>query len=120
MINYANGDIVGHTGDFNAAKQAVEIVDEYVGKIVKRLLELDAHILITADHGNSEQMIDYETWILKTSHTTFPVELIYVARDSLGRKLLDRGKLSYISPTVLYLLSLEIPKEMTADVLIKD
>lgn len=119
LINYANGDMVGHTGDFNAAKQAVEIVDECVGKIVKRLLELDAHILITADHGNSEQMIDYETGMVKTSHTTFPVELIYVARDSSGRKLLDRGKLSDISPTVLYLLGLEIPKEMTANVLIK-
>ncbi|MCK4297181.1 MAG: alkaline phosphatase family protein, partial [Candidatus Marinimicrobia bacterium] len=120
VINYANCDMVGHTGDFNAAKRAVEIVDECVGKIVKRLLELDAHILITADHGNSEQMVDYETGMVKTSHTTFPVELIYVARDSESKKILDRGKLSDIAPTVLYLLGLEIPKEMTADILIKD
>ena len=120
VINYANCDMVGHTGDFNAAKRAVEIVDECVGKIINRLLELDSHILITADHGNSEQMVDYETGMVKTSHTTFPVELIYVARDSESKKILDRGKLSDIAPTVLYLLGLEIPKEMTADILIKD
>jgi 2,3-bisphosphoglycerate-independent phosphoglycerate mutase len=118
VVNYANGDMVGHTGDFNAAKKAIEIVDENVGKIVNRLLELDARILITADHGNSEQMIDYETGMVKTSHTLFPVELIYVAKDSPGKKLIPRGKLSDIAPTVLKLLGLDIPKEMTADCLL--
>ena len=120
VINYANGDMVGHTGDFEAARQAIEIVDENIGKIVKRLLELDAQILITADHGNSEQMVDYETGMVKTSHTTFPVELIYVANDSSGKKLIERGKLSDIAPTVLNLLGMKIPKEMTADVLLVD
>jgi len=114
-INYANGDMVGHTGNFNAAKKAIEVVDECVGKVVNRLLELDAHILITADHGNAEQMIDYETGMTKTSHSLNPVELIYVAKDSPGRKLLPHGKLADVAPTVLYLLGLEIPKEMTAD-----
>ncbi|MEW5767611.1 MAG: 2,3-bisphosphoglycerate-independent phosphoglycerate mutase [bacterium] len=117
LINYANGDMVGHTGNFDAAKRAIEIVDECVGRLVNRLLELEAHILITADHGNSEQMIDYETGMVKTSHTTFPVEFIYVARDSLDKKLIPRGKLSDIAPTVLNLFLLDIPKEMTANCL---
>jgi 2,3-bisphosphoglycerate-independent phosphoglycerate mutase len=118
-INYANGDMVGHTGDFNAAKKAIEVVDECVGKIVQKLLALDAQILITADHGNSEQMIDYQTGMTKTSHTTFPVECIYVARDAQGKQLLPHGKLADIAPTVLCLLGLDIPKEMTAACLIK-
>ncbi|MFH0990360.1 MAG: 2,3-bisphosphoglycerate-independent phosphoglycerate mutase [bacterium] len=120
VVNYANGDMVGHTGNFDAAKKAIEIVDENVGKIVKRLMELDAHILITADHGNSEQMVDYQTGMTKTSHTLFPVELIYVARDSEGKKLISHGKLSDIAPTVLKLLGLPIPTEMTAEVLLKE
>ncbi len=119
VVNFANGDMVGHTGDFEAARKAIEIVDENVGKVVNRLLELDAHVLITADHGNSEQMIDYETGMVKTSHTTFPVELIYVASDSPGKQLLNGGKLSDIAPTVLKLLGLEIPREMTSDILIR-
>ncbi|MCD6204623.1 MAG: 2,3-bisphosphoglycerate-independent phosphoglycerate mutase [Candidatus Marinimicrobia bacterium] len=119
VINYANGDMVGHTGDFDAARRAIEIVDENVGKVVRRLQELDAYILITADHGNSEQMIDYETGMVKTSHTINPVELIYIADDDRSRKLIQRGKLSDISPTVLNLLGLDIPKEMTAEILFK-
>lgn len=117
-VNFANGDMVGHTGNLDAATRAIEIVDECVGKIVHRLLELDAQILITADHGNSEQMIDYQTGMTKTSHTLNPVELIYVAGDSKGKQLLKRSKLSDIAPTVLYLLGLDIPAEMTAQNLI--
>lgn len=119
-VNYANGDMVGHTGEFDAAKKAIEVVDECVGRVVERLLEIDAHVLITADHGNSEEMIDHITKTVKTSHSLSPVEFIYVAGDSPGRKLLPRGKLSDIAPTVLKLLGLEVPKEMTADVLIVD
>lgn len=119
LVNYANGDMVGHTGNFEAAKRAIEIVDENVGNLVDRLLELDAHILITADHGNSEQMVDYDTNVVKTSHTTFPVELVYVAQDSAGSQLIKGGKLSDIAPTVLQLLGLPKPAAMMADVLIK-
>jgi len=118
VVNYANGDMVGHTGDMDAATQAIEVVDECVGKIVDRLLELDANILITADHGNSEQMIDYQTNMTKTSHTLNPVEMIYVASDSPGMGLITGGKLSDIAPTVLSLLGLDIPEEMTAQNLI--
>jgi 2,3-bisphosphoglycerate-independent phosphoglycerate mutase len=119
LINFPNGDMVGHTGDFEAAKKAIETVDQCIGKIVERLLELNAHIIITSDHGNSEQMRDYETGMTKTSHTTFPVELIYVAKDAREKQLISEGKLADIAPTVLYLLGLEIPKAMTADVLLK-
>ena len=119
-VNYANCDMVGHTGVFEAARRAVEVVDECLGRVVERLLELDAHVLITADHGNAEQMVDYDTGLVKTSHTIFPVECIYAAHDSPGRKLIGRGKLSDISPTALRLLGLDIPQEMTADILLAD
>jgi 2,3-bisphosphoglycerate-independent phosphoglycerate mutase len=117
-VNYANGDMVGHTGDQAAAVTAIEVVDAAVGRLVERLLELDAHILVTADHGNAEQMVDYETGMTKTSHTLSPVECIYIARDAAGTTLRGNGKLADIAPTVLHLLGLEIPKEMTADTLI--
>jgi 2,3-bisphosphoglycerate-independent phosphoglycerate mutase len=120
VLNYPNADMVGHTGDFEAAKKAVEVVDESLGPIIDRLLELDAHILLTADHGNSEQMIDYETDMVKTSHTTFDVEIIYIANDAPSRTLIKGGKLSDLAPTTLKLLGVDIPKEMTADVLIEE
>jgi len=119
VLNYPNADMVGHTGDFNAAKKAVEVVDASLGPVVERLLELDAHILLTADHGNSEQMIDYETGLVKTSHTTFDVELIYIANDASGKKLKSGGKLADLAPTTLKLLGINIPAEMTADVLVE-
>ena len=119
VVNYANGDMVGHTGDFQAAKKAIEVVDECVGNLVRRLLELDAHILITADHGNAEEMVDAATKMVKTSHTLNPVECIYVSNDADSKKIASRGKLSDIAPTALALLGLEIPKEMTANNLIE-
>ncbi|MDD4101017.1 MAG: 2,3-bisphosphoglycerate-independent phosphoglycerate mutase [Kiritimatiellae bacterium] len=118
-VNFANCDMVGHTGDIEAARKAVEIVDECVGRLLPRLFEMDAHVLITADHGNAEQMRDYETGTDKTSHTLNEVECFYVARDSVGVKLAEAGKLSDIAPTVLALLGLPVPKEMTADNLIQ-
>ncbi|MDD2600491.1 MAG: 2,3-bisphosphoglycerate-independent phosphoglycerate mutase [Kiritimatiellae bacterium] len=114
VVNYANCDMVGHTGVFEAARKAVEVVDECIGQLLPRLMELDAHVLITADHGNAEQMKDYQTGMVKTSHTLNPVECIYVANDGVGRKMIPLGKLSDLAPTVLALLGLEIPVEMTA------
>ncbi len=114
VVNYANGDMVGHTGNFDAARRAIEMVDRCLGRVVPRALELNAHVLVAADHGNAEQMVDYETGMIKTSHTLFPVECIYIAKDSPGRKLVARGKLSDLAPTVLSLLGLEVPREMTA------
>ncbi len=115
VVNYANCDMVGHTGDLAAATKAVEIVDECVGKIVERLMELDAHVLITADHGNAEQMKDYTTGMPKTSHTLNKVECIYVAKDADKRTMRAEGKLSDIAVSCLDLLGLEKPAQMTAD-----
>jgi 2,3-bisphosphoglycerate-independent phosphoglycerate mutase len=118
-VNFANPDMVGHTGDFDAAKRAVEVTDECVGAVVERALELDAHVLLTADHGNAEQMIDLETGHVRTAHSDcLPVDLFYIARDSRGRKLIEHGKLGDIALTILYLLGLPAPPEMTADNLI--
>ena len=118
VVNFANGDMVGHTGVMASAVKAIEIVDECVGKVVDRLLELDAEILITADHGNSEQMVDYKTGMTKTSHTLNDVECIYVAKDAPGATLAPSGKLCDIAPTALALLGLDIPAEMTAQNLV--
>ncbi|MBM4148781.1 MAG: 2,3-bisphosphoglycerate-independent phosphoglycerate mutase [Lentisphaerae bacterium] len=118
-VNFANGDMVGHTGNFDAARKAIEVVDDCVGKAVRRLLELDARILITADHGNSEQMVDYDTGMVKTSHTLNPVDCIFVASDARGRRLRRGGKLSDLAPTVLNLLELPVPSEMTAENLLE-
>ena len=118
VINFANGDMVGHTGIFEAAQKAVEVVDECVGRVVTRLLELDFDVFVTADHGNAEQMIDYDTGMVKTSHTIFPVECIYISREPAGRSLKSGGKLGDIGPTVLQLMDIPIPKAMTCDSLL--
>ncbi|UQZ89878.1 2,3-bisphosphoglycerate-independent phosphoglycerate mutase [Deltaproteobacteria bacterium Smac51] len=119
VINYANCDMVGHTGVMEAAVKAVEVVDECIAQILPALLERDYQVLITADHGNAEEMIDYETGLVKTSHTTFPVECIYVANTLVGGLTERRGKLSDLAPTLLHLMELAVPKEMTADSLLK-
>jgi 2,3-bisphosphoglycerate-independent phosphoglycerate mutase len=118
-VNYANGDMVGHTGNFDAACKAIEVVDECVGKVVSRMLELDGLVLITADHGNSEEMLDKVTGRVKTSHTLNPVECVLVASDASERKL-KSGKLSDLAPTVLELMGLAVPAEMTAESLLVD
>lgn len=119
VMNYPNGDMVGHTGNFEAAKKAIEVVDECLGKTVPYLQEKGYGVFITADHGNSEQMKDYNSGLTKTSHTTFPVELIYVANDADQHELVDGGKLADLATSTLYLMGIDIPKEMTADVIIK-
>jgi 2,3-bisphosphoglycerate-independent phosphoglycerate mutase len=118
LVNYANGDMVGHTGDFDAAKKAVEILDENLGKIIPRLLELDAKILITADHGNCDQMIDYEAGQVRTSHSLNLVRCVYISKATGGITLKQNGILPDIGPTVLHLMGFEIPKDMTADCLV--
>ena len=105
--------MVGHTGDPQAASKAVEVVDECIGKILPRLMELDAHVLIFADHGNAEQMIDYKTGMVKTSHTLNLVDCFYVANDAAGVRLTPLAKLSAVAPTALQLLGLPVPSEMT-------
>ncbi|MBR0504116.1 MAG: 2,3-bisphosphoglycerate-independent phosphoglycerate mutase, partial [Kiritimatiellae bacterium] len=83
------------------------------GKILPRLMELDAHVLIYADHGNAEQMVDYKTGMVKTSHTLNLVDCFYVAGDAAGVRLTPLAKLSAVAPTALQLLGLPVPSEMT-------
>ncbi len=118
IINLANCDMVGHTGNYEATKRAVEVVDGCVGNLIEKVLSKNKIALITADHGNAEEMTDYKTNLPKTSHTKNPVEFIYVAEDYKNIKLREKGILSDIAPTVLYLLGIEQPSEMTSKNLI--
>ena len=119
IVIHANCDMVGHTGVMEAATRAVEVVDECLARVVPALLAMDYQVLITAGHGNAEEMIDYETGLVKTSHTTFPVECIYVANEPVARLVDKKGKLSDLAPSLLHLMELAVPKEMTADDLFK-
>lgn len=119
MLNYANGDMVGHTGNFEAGVEAVEILDKCLGQIVPAILQAGGQILLTADHGNVDQMIDSETGSVRTSHSLNPVELFYITEfPATDVKLLD-GVLSDIGVTVLKLLEIELPKTMDAKDLIQ-
>jgi len=117
ILNFANCDMVGHTGVLEAAIKAVETVDECIGKIVNEVLKVEGTIIITADHGNAEQMIDYATGDPHTAHTTTPVPLI-IAGCKEDIKLKE-GRLADIAPTMLDLMGLEKPEEMTGESLIE-
>ena len=117
ILNYANTDMVGHTGSLEAAIKAVEAVDECVGKVIEAVEEKHGNILITADHGNAEQMVDYSTGEPHTAHTTNPVPLILVTDDK-KLKLKLGGKLADLAPTMLDLMKLEKPEEMTGNSLL--
>lgn len=114
ILNFANGDMVGHTGDYEAAIKAVETVDECIGKILENVSLEEYTIIVTADHGNCEVMRNKDNSI-NTSHTTNVVPFI-ITDKSL--KLID-GKLGDIAPTILTLMGLEVPSEMTGNILIK-
>jgi 2,3-bisphosphoglycerate-independent phosphoglycerate mutase len=117
VCNYANGDMVGHTGDFDAAVKAIEAVDACVGRVVEAIERAGGAGLITADHGNAEQMVNPATGVAQTAHTTFEVPLIYVGPDAV--KLLDDGRLCDIAPTLLTMMRQPIPEEMSGRVLIE-
>lgn len=115
ILNFANPDMVGHTGVFDAAVKAIEAVDQCVGKVVSAMLEADGQILMTADHGNADDMID-ENGNVVTAHSTNPVPLVHIAQTP--QKLADGGKLCDIAPTMLKLMNLPIPAEMTGSPLV--
>ena len=117
ILNYANTDMVGHTGSLEAAIKAVETIDECVGKVVELVEEKHGNMLITADHGNAEQMIDYSTGEPHTAHTTNPVPLILVTDDK-ELQLKTGGKLADLAPTMLDLMKLDKPEEMTGESLL--
>lgn len=112
VVNFANCDMVGHTGVLPAAVKAVEAVDESVGRIVTALSEVSAQALFIADHGNAEQMVDYTTGVPHTAHTTFPVPCILFGRPDI-RGIRAGGALCDVAPTLLELMNLTPPAEMT-------
>lgn len=111
VCNYANCDQVGHTGDFDAAVKAVEAVDESLGQVLAALEKVGGEALITADHGNVEEMFDETSGQVMTQHTTLPVPLVYSGPRALS--LNDGGSLADIAPTMLALMDLPQPEEMT-------
>ncbi|WP_404342720.1 2,3-bisphosphoglycerate-independent phosphoglycerate mutase [Pseudoalteromonas mariniglutinosa] len=110
ICNYPNGDMVGHSGVFEAAVKACEAVDHCIGRVVAALKQYGGEALITADHGNAEQMADITTGQAHTAHTSEPVPFIYVGRDATPS---DGKALSDVAPTMLHLMGLEQPTEMT-------
>jgi len=115
ICNLANPDMVGHTGDFDATVKAIEAVDQCLGRIYEAIMVKGGEMLITADHGNAEQMFDFETGQPHTAHTTNPVPFLYVGRNAT---LASTGALEDIAPTMLYLLNLPRPAEMTGKPLV--
>ncbi|HMM70505.1 MAG TPA: alkaline phosphatase family protein, partial [Gudongella oleilytica] len=115
ILNFANPDMVGHTGVIDAAVKAVETVDICLGEIVKKMMDYDGRVIITSDHGNAEMMIDTENGGAFTAHTTNEVPLILVGERDIKLKA---GILADLAPTILELLELDKPVEMTGESLI--
>jgi len=116
-VNIANADMVGHSGDLEAAKKAVKVVDSCVAKIIDVLLKKDGQMLITADHGNADQMIGLKTKETMTEHTINPVPCIFISNNLKGVKM-KNGILADIAPTILKMMKVEKPKDMTGKSLI--
>lgn len=114
ILNFANGDMVGHTGDMEATIKAVETVDTCIGKIYDKLQEKNGLLIVTADHGNSDYMLDDSNQVI-TSHSVYPVPFLITTTEYN----LKNGKLADIAPTLLTLLGLDVPSEMTGEVLLK-
>jgi 2,3-bisphosphoglycerate-independent phosphoglycerate mutase len=115
ILNYANPDMVGHTGNLEASIKAIETIDNCVGRVIEEINKVNGICLITADHGNSEQMIDYKTGEPHTAHTTNPVPLILVGMEGVTLKT---GKLADLAPTMLDIMGLKKPDEMTGESII--
>jgi 2,3-bisphosphoglycerate-independent phosphoglycerate mutase len=114
LVNFANCDMVGHTGNFGSVVKAVELVDKCVGEVTDAAIKAGGVALVTADHGNAEEMWDEKLNMAKTAHTCNTVEFIYAGPDAAKTKLRPTGILGDISPTVLELLGIKPPPEMTA------
>lgn len=118
ILNFANPDMVGHTGNVEAVMEACQAVDNCTGQIVRKVLELDGAVLITADHGNADLLVNPETGEPHTAHTVNPVPFIFISNDMKDAKLRTDGKLADITPTMLDLLGIEKPVEMDGETLI--
>jgi 2,3-bisphosphoglycerate-independent phosphoglycerate mutase len=115
VCNYANGDMVGHTGNLAAATRAIEVLDECLGRVIKAMQESGGEVLITADHGNAEMMHDHTTHQPHTAHTLNVVPLLYIGRKATIR---NGGALQDVAPTLLRMMGLPQPPEMTGRPLI--
>ena len=115
ILNFANPDMVGHTGNIEAVAKALEALDGCVERVVEAIEKANGNLLIIADHGNAEQMIDYKTGEPHTAHTTNPVPCVLVGKDVK----LKEGRLADIAPTMLDLMGLDKPEEMTGESLIE-
>lgn len=120
VVNFANPDMVGHTGSIPAVIQACEFVDAKVGELLEATKQMGGSALVTADHGNSDQMFDTETKGPHTSHTLNPVEVVIVGEEFKGKQTKDAGRLADIAPTLLRMMGFEKPEAMTGDCLILD
>ena len=118
MVNSANPDVVGHTDKLEAVNRAVEKVDECVGRIVEATLARDGSLIVTADHGNAEQMWNSDHDCPHTAHTTHDVPLLVIGKSLQEVELRSGGRLSDIAPTLLAMMGLEQPEEMTGQSLI--
>jgi 2,3-bisphosphoglycerate-independent phosphoglycerate mutase len=118
ILNFANGDMVGHTGVYEAALKALETVDTQVGKIVDLFTEKGGTVMITSDHGNSEEMWDFKNDLPHTQHTLNPVPFVVITPDKQKIELREDGKLSDIAPTMLRVLNISQPELMTGKSLI--
>ena len=117
VVNLANPDMVGHTGVYEAAKKAIEVVDECLGRVADKIIQKDGALLVTADHGNVDLMEDPETHVPFTAHTTNDVPFLLVSNKYKNSKVKD-GKLADLAPTMLDILNIEKPAEMTGETLI--
>ena len=115
IMNYANPDMVGHTGFLDAAIEAIETIDKCVGQVISAVKSNNGAIFLTADHGNVEMMVNPETGEAHTAHTTLPVPFVFDCNDIGGYRLLSKGKLADIAPTILAFLNIPKPSEMTGD-----
>lgn len=117
ICNFANPDMVGHTGIFDAAIKAIETVDSCLGQVVDELSKIGGEMVVIADHGNAEEMLEPHTHEIVTAHSTNLVPFIYVGRDAVMTK--NEGRLIDVAPTMLYLAGIDIPQEMTGEILVK-
>ncbi|MDH5535315.1 MAG: 2,3-bisphosphoglycerate-independent phosphoglycerate mutase, partial [Betaproteobacteria bacterium] len=116
VCNYANGDMVGHTGNLQATKRAIEVLDECIGRVVEAMQEAGGEVLITADHGNAETMLDPQTQQPHTAHTLNLVPLLYIGRKA---RVAERGALQDVAPTLLAMMGLKPPPEMSGKSLLR-
>jgi 2,3-bisphosphoglycerate-independent phosphoglycerate mutase len=118
-LNFANADMVGHTGDFSAVVRAVEFLDKQIGILVEKVLSKDGNVIITADHGNADDMIDFDSDQPNTFHTKNPVPFLLVSEKYKDKKLRDGGVLGNIAPTILDIMGIDKPEVMTKNSLLR-